>query len=309
MRGHEREVEGHVAFVAIAEIGRRVLRPLVCLRQQHLVLVVLVERRADLLQHLVGFRQVLVVRALALDEIGDGIEPEPVHAHVEPEPHHLDDFAQHLRIVEVEVGLVGIETMPIVGLGDRVPGPVGGLRIQKDDPGAFIGLVGIAPDIEVARCGTGLCVAGPLEPGVLVGRVVDHEFGDDPEPPAMRLLDELAEVAHRPVGGVDPPVVGNVIAVVAQRRRVERQDPDRCRTKFLDIIQSFDQTLEIADAVAGRILKRLDVQLVDDRVLVPFGFVANGTRRGHGPGQVLGSFADENVAHDVAPSLSRRQIA
>ena len=32
---HQREVEGHVALVAVAEVGDRVLRPLVRLGQQH----------------------------------------------------------------------------------------------------------------------------------------------------------------------------------------------------------------------------------------------------------------------------------
>ncbi len=42
---HEREVEGHVALVALAEVGRGVLGPLVGLGQQHAVLE-LARRRA-----------------------------------------------------------------------------------------------------------------------------------------------------------------------------------------------------------------------------------------------------------------------
>ena len=74
-----------MAFVALAEIGARVLRPLVGLGEQHAVGIVRVELGADLLQDLVGLGQVLVVGALALDEIGDGVEPQPVDAHVEPD--------------------------------------------------------------------------------------------------------------------------------------------------------------------------------------------------------------------------------
>ena len=64
---HQREVERHVAFVALAEIGPRVLRPLVGLGEQHAVGIVRVDLGADRLQDVVRLRQVLVVRALALD--------------------------------------------------------------------------------------------------------------------------------------------------------------------------------------------------------------------------------------------------
>ena len=47
---HQREVERHVAFVAVAEIRSHVGRPLVRLRQQHPVRIRRVERLADLLQ-------------------------------------------------------------------------------------------------------------------------------------------------------------------------------------------------------------------------------------------------------------------
>ena len=53
-----------------------------------------------------------------------------------------------------------------------------------------IALIGVGPDIEVARPGAGFRVAGALEPGVLVAGVVDHQFGDDAQPALMRFPDE-----------------------------------------------------------------------------------------------------------------------
>ena len=47
----------------------------------------------------------------------------------------------------------------------------------------------------------------------------------------MRLAEERPEVAHRPVRGVDRLVRGDVVAVVAERRRVEREEPDRGRAR------------------------------------------------------------------------------
>ena len=77
---HQREVERHVAFVAVAEIVLGVLRPLVGLGQQHAAGIVRVELGADRLQDVVRLGQVLVVGALALDQVGHGVEPQPVDA-------------------------------------------------------------------------------------------------------------------------------------------------------------------------------------------------------------------------------------
>ncbi len=90
---HEREVEGHVTGLALAEIGDRVLWPLIGLGQEHLVLVSPVHVRPKLLQVLVGLGQVLAVGALALEEVGNGVQTHAVHAHVEPEIHDPHDLA------------------------------------------------------------------------------------------------------------------------------------------------------------------------------------------------------------------------
>ncbi len=72
---HQREMERHMAFVAIAEIDLRVLRPLIGLGQHHAARRMRVHRGADGFQNLMRFREVFVVGPLALDEIGHGVEP------------------------------------------------------------------------------------------------------------------------------------------------------------------------------------------------------------------------------------------
>ena len=89
---HQREVERHVALVAVAEIGQHVLGPLVGLGEQHPAGKVPVDLGADPLQDRVGLGQVLVVRAVALDQIGDRVEAQPVDAHLEPEAQHAQDL-------------------------------------------------------------------------------------------------------------------------------------------------------------------------------------------------------------------------
>jgi hypothetical protein len=62
-------VKCHVAFVAFAKILLGVLRPLIGLREQEAIRIIRIEGRTDLLQDLVGLGEVLVVRALALDQV------------------------------------------------------------------------------------------------------------------------------------------------------------------------------------------------------------------------------------------------
>ena len=240
---HQREVEGHVAFIAVlrvvhaAEVRPGVLRPLVGLGQQHAVGVDAVQLGADLAQHLVGFRQVLVVGAVAFDQVGNRVQAQAVDTHVEPEAHHPEHRAQHLRVVEVEVRLVRVEAMPEVGAGHRVPGPVAGLGVEEDDPRAVILLVGVGPDVVVARRRAGLGAAGALEPGVLIGGVVDDQLGDHPQTATVRLLDETPGLGQGAVIGADRLVFADVVAIVAPRRGIERQQPECVHAEVGDVVE------------------------------------------------------------------------
>ncbi len=111
--------------------------------------------------------------------------------------------------------------------------------------------------------------AGALEPVVLVGGVVDHEFGDDAQAPPLRLDDEAPEILHRAEIGIDGAVVADVIAVVTAGRGIERQQPQRGDAEVLEIIELFGQSGEIADAIVVAVGESLDVKLIDDGVFVP----------------------------------------
>jgi hypothetical protein len=69
--------------------------------------------------------------------------------------------------------------------------------------------------------------------------------------------------------GIDRAVVGDVVAVVAAGRRIERQQPQRGDAELLQVAELFGQSCEIADAVIVAVGKGLDVQLIDDGILVP----------------------------------------
>ncbi len=91
----------------------------------------------------------------------------------------------------------------------------------------------------------------------------------------MRGVHEMPEVLERAVIRVDVLVIGDVVAVIAQRRRIERQQPDAGDAEARHVIELGVQPREIADAVVVGIEERLHVELVDDGVFVPKRIVGN----------------------------------
>ena len=164
-----------------------------------------------------GLGQVLVAGALAHAQIGDRVEPQRVDAAIEPEPQHVDHRVDHRRIVVVEIGLVREEAVPVVLAGDRIPRPVRLLGVGEDDARLGELLVAVAPDVEVALGRSRRRVPRALEPGMLVGGVVDDQLDQDLDAAGVRGVDEGGEVGERAVAGMDVAIVGDVIAVVAQR--------------------------------------------------------------------------------------------
>ena len=215
--------------------------------------------------------EVLAVGALLLEQVGNGVEAEPVDAHVEPVVDGAVELLDDVGVLPVEIRLVRVEAMPVVRLRDRVPAPVGRLEVLEDDAGVLVLVDGVAPHVPVAVRMTGGGPARALEPGVLVGRVVEHELGDHAQAARLRLLHEQLEAAHVPVVGVDRAVVGRVVAVVAQGRGVEGQQPDRRDAEVLQVVEPGHQPAEVADPVPVGVAVHLHVQLVDDGVLVPPG--------------------------------------
>ena len=90
----------------------------------------------------------------------------------------------------------------------------------------------------------------------------------------MRLAQKTFEIPQIAICRIDPAIVGNIITVVAQRRRIERHDPNRGRPEILDVVQFFGQAGEISDAVVAGIEKGFHMQLIDNRVAIPFEVVA-----------------------------------
>ena len=266
---HHREVVSHVAFIAFAEVLAYILRPLVGLGQQHAVLVMGIDHCAHLLDHIMGLMQILVGGALANTKIGDGIQAQPVDSQIEPEAHDANHGIHYCRVVVVQIRLVRKETVPVVGARYLVPCPVGFFRIGEDDPRLGKLLVRIRPQVEITFGRTFRRAARRLKPGMLIGRVIDDQFGDHLQPAPMRFADEVTDIGAGAILRVHIMVVGNVVAIVTERRRIERQQPKSVYAEVLQVVELLGQPLEVANTIAIAIKKGFDMQLVDDRILVP----------------------------------------
>src|ERR1700734_1727114 len=88
-----------------------------------------------------------------------------------------------------------------------------------------------------------------LKPGVLVGGVIDHKIYYYPYAALTCTMRELDKIAERPIGGIDPVIVGNVIPVVAAGRGLERHQPNRSHAEALQIVQPPHQALKISNSV------------------------------------------------------------
>src|SRR5258708_35523502 len=86
--------------------------------------------------------------------------------------------------------------MPIELAGFRVPGPVRLLGVGEDDPRARIFLVGIAPDIPVARARLRIAAAGALYPPAAVGGMSGGGVGKEPSGPLRGVSDERGGNRH-----------------------------------------------------------------------------------------------------------------
>ena len=87
----------------------------------------------------------------------------------------------------------------------------------------------------------------------------------------VRLLEELAGILIGAVAGCDLIIVADVVARIIERGVKEGVEPDGIDAEALHIVKFADDSLQFADAVAVGVAERLRVDLVEHRVLGPFG--------------------------------------
>src|SRR5882757_5659955 len=85
----------------------------------------------------------------------------------------------------------------------------------------------------------------------------------------MSRREKLLEVLQGAVAGMYGVVVGDIVAVVPERGRKERHQPDGVDTQFLQIIHLLIKSLEVPDAIPAAVEESPDVDLIDDRAFIP----------------------------------------
>ena len=110
-----------------------------------------------------GFRQILAAGAFALEEIGNGVQPQTVHAHVQPEIHGFENRLFDRGMGKIQIRLMGIKSVPVVSFGHRVPCPIGSLEVFEDDARFFVLLLVVAPDVVIALLAARTARAAPVE--------------------------------------------------------------------------------------------------------------------------------------------------
>src|ERR671910_311132 len=91
---------------------------------------------------------------------------------------------------------------------------------------------------------------------------------DQAEPAGLCLVHALDEIGQRPVAGIDPVVVRDVVAVVAAGSRLKGREPQGVDAQALEVVEAAAEPLEVAAAVAVAVEEGLDVEAVEDGVLV-----------------------------------------
>src|SRR5262249_41425466 len=113
-----------------------------------------------------------------------------------PIVHDVHQTADHIRAVEIQVRLMMVEAVPKLLLGYGIPRPIGCFEILEDDAGVLVLICGVAPHIKIPCRTAAFCASRSLKPGVVVGRVIENEFGDYTNATTVRFPKKSFEVVQ-----------------------------------------------------------------------------------------------------------------
>ena len=99
--------------------------------------------------------------------------------------------------------------------------------------------------------------------------MIHYEIDDDAEPSLSTSFGEFDKISQRTIAGIDSIVVGDVVTIVATRRRLEWKEPDCCYAESLQVIEPTEQALKITDAVGVGIEVSSNRQAIDNCIFVP----------------------------------------
>ena len=212
-------------------------------------------------------RRVVAELRVLHDVVGD-VEAEAVDAASSQKRSASNIAALTSGLRQLRSGCCGQERVQVVLAGRLVEGPGRAAEDRQPVVRRRAVRLRVAPDIPVALR---VVAAGARldEPGVLVGGVVGTKSMMTRRPRRVRLRDQRVEVGQRAEERVDVAVVGDVVAEVGHRRRVEGRDPDGVDAEPAQVVEPLDDAAQVADAVAVAVLEAARVDLIDDAALPP----------------------------------------
>src|SRR3954453_15945204 len=126
--------------------------------------------------------------------------------------------------------------------------------------------------------------------------MVHDEVGDHPDAALVRRVEQRHEVVDRAELGQHLVEVADVVAAVAQRRVVERRQPEAVDAEPLQVVQPLDQAAQIARPVRAGVVEGPDEDLVEHGPLEPGGVGGQHTR----VAEVLGGGMLDHTVLDMA---------
>ena len=99
--------------------------------------------------------------------------------------------------------------------------------------------------------------------------MVQDQVDDDPHAAPVRFIEQTAEIFDGAVRRRNAAKVGDIVAVIPERRGIEGKQPQTIDTKPLQIVQLLNQSRKIPDAIVVAVIKCADMELVKYSVLVP----------------------------------------
>ena len=108
---------------------------------------------------------------------------------------------------------------------------------------------------------------------MLIGRMIQHQIDDHAHAALVGLIEQPPEHPRWCRTKAQCWEIRHIITIIAQRRRIKRQQPEAIHAQPLEIIELLDQAGEIPDAVVVAVEEGADVQLVKHGVLVPEGIL------------------------------------
>ena len=236
-----------------------------------------------------------VGQARGLDHGVGHVDPEAIHASIEPEREDRLEFRPNRRVVPVQVRLFGGEDVQVplarspVGLED--PAPCRPTEHARPVVRRLVAICTQAFGEVVARPGRRPRIAGErlLKPAMSIRRVIRHDVDQHSKPERMGIGQQSVGVVERPEHGIHGPVVGHVVAAIGHRRDVPGGDPQGIDAEVPEIGESLPDAGDIADPVAIAIGETADVDLVDHGVPTPGrGTGSFDGRIGHAGSRVIG---------------------